>query len=370
MKKILFVCPSLKAGGAERILSYILRYLDRKKFIPHLALFELKGEFLNNVPNDVNIYDLGKKRKTDFLKLVLSLGFNVFPSCRPDIVVSFLEYANFITVIARMLSRIKPKVIISERGSILMRKKSGKIGIINEYMIKITYPLADKIINVSNGLSKELAERYSVPVKKIHTIYNGVDIEAIESFIKESVDVPELQEKTVPVLISCGRLTYPKNYPLLLRVFAAIIRIKKAYLFLLGEGEERELLEDLIKKLRIQKSVRLLGYKQNPFKYLAKADIFILPSVYEGFPNVILEAFVCGIPVIATRCPHGPDEIIIEGINGILIPPNNERALKNALLRLLDNEKLRKRLSKEGKKKILGFTVEKMVREYEKVFVL
>jgi glycosyltransferase involved in cell wall biosynthesis len=177
-------------------------------------------------------------------------------------------------------------------------------------------------------------------------------------------DIARIRGNT-PVIIACGRLTYPKNYQLLLEAFARTQKQINSRLLILGQGEERTSLGELTHKLEIQDKVIFLGFQKNPFKYMAISDIFVLSSRWEGFPNVILEAMACGVPVISTRCPYGPDEVITDGINGILVPVGDKDVMADAIIRLLKDKKLREQLIMGGTKRAEDFRIEKMVAEYE-----
>ena len=116
-------------------------------------------------------------------------------------------------------------------------------------------------------------------------------------------------------------------------------------------------LENYTKELDISHNVVFLGFQSNPFKYLSRATVFVLSSLWEGFGNVIIEAMACGIPVISTRCPSGPDEIITNEVNGLLVPVGDMNALAKAILRLLEDESLRKRIAEAGRKRAEDFRV-------------
>jgi len=366
-KKIVFVIPSLAGGGAEKVLLYILKGIDRGKFIPSLVLFEKKGIFLEQVASDVKIYDLNKKNRFDFFKLVFKLTYKIYPRIKPEVVVSFLDYASYIAVLAKIIpSAFKPAVVTSEHNHLSLSLKPQRFKILRAWLIKKLFPRADKIIAVSEGVKEDLINSFSVSAKKIQVIHNCVDVSLIEVLSKQPVNDYFVDD--VPTIIACGRLNCQKNYPLLLKAFSDVIKKNKAKLLILGEGEEKDNLSGLVHKLGIQENVEFLDFKKNPFKYIAKADVFALSSLYEGFGNVIIEAMACGVPVISTRCPSGPEEIITDEVNGLLVPVDDADALAVAILRLLKDEPLRKRLAEAGKKRAEDFRVERMVAEYENVF--
>jgi glycosyltransferase involved in cell wall biosynthesis len=366
-KKILLVIPSLAGGGAERVALNILKYLDRERFILSLVLFDCKGEYLTQVPKDVIIYCLNKKNRLNSFKFIILLAFKIYPKVKPDIVISFLEYANLIVLISRKLSPTKPPIIISERNNTLQDKKYERlINIKTLWWIKRIYPQTDKIIAVSKGVAKDLAKSFGVPNEKIQVICNGIDLKFIEKAVQEPFnDIVWIRGNT-PDIIACGRLQYQKNYPLLLEAFAKAQKHIDSRLLILGQGEDRSLLEGLVARLGIQDRVVFLGFQKNPYKYLAASDIFVLSSHWEGFPNVILEAMACNVPVISTRCPYGPEEIITDGVNGLLIPVGDKDAMAEAIIRLLKDKKLRKHLIMGGNKRVKDFSIDKMTLEYEK----
>ena len=367
-KKILFVMISLGGGGAERVSLNILKYINREKFIPSLVLFEKKGVYLDQIPEDVAVYDLKKRSRFDFFKLIFRLAYRIYPKVKPDIVVSFLSYANFISIFSRVFSfSIKPSIVVSEHSSTSISLRLNRLKRINMLLLKNIYPLTDKIIVVSKGIKKDLIQNFNISDKKIKLIYNAINLPEIEKLSKESVTT-ELFNDDIPIVIACGRLTYEKNFPLLLNSFSKVLKKHNAKLLILGEGEEKGKLVKLSCILEIDDKVFFLGFQKNPFKYMAKSDVFVLSSIYEGFGNVIVEAMACGIPVISTDCPSGPGEIITDGVNGFLVPVGDILAMSDVILKLLKDEKLRKDIAAAGKIRAGDFLVEKMVSEYESVF--
>lgn len=364
-KKILFVIPSLRVGGAEKVLLYLLKYLDRKKFIPFLVLFDKTGEYLEQVPKDVVVYDLKKKKRYHFFKMIYLLSYKIFPKLKPDLVISFMEYSNIVTIFSKKLSCVKPPIIISEH-TYDNAHLDQRMRWLKSVLIKRYYNKADKIIAVSKGVYDSLVKNYGVFKNKITVIYNGVDLKCIQNASKE--DLVTKVNNNVPMIVSCGRLSSVKNYPLLLDAFSRVQKEIKSRLLIIGDGEEKKSLEKLCQKLGIKDAVTFVGFQENPFKYITKSDIFVLPSNYEGFGNVIIEAMACGVPVISTKCPSGPDEIITDGVNGVLVPVGDVNAMTEAILKLLKDKPLRERLVEAGGVGIDGFGIEKMIFGYERIF--
>jgi glycosyltransferase involved in cell wall biosynthesis len=367
-KKILFIIPSLAGGGAERIFLNILKYINREKFMPSLVLFEKKEVYVEQIPEDVDVYDLKKRNRFDFFKLIFRLACRIYRNVKPDIVVSFLDYANFINIFSRIISFfIKPVIIISQRNYTSASIKLNRLKKIKSILVKNFYPRADKIIAISKGVKKDLINNFNIPLGKVKVIYNPVDLLEIDRLVKEPIE-NGLFHDNIPIIVACGRLTKQKNYPLLLHSFSRVLKRCNARLLILGEGEEKDNFIKLCLGLKISDRVFFPGFQKNPFKYIGKADIFVLSSLFEGFSNVIIEAMACGIPVISTNCPSGPDEIITDGVNGLLVPVGNVEAMKNAIMRLLKDKTLRKNLSEAGRKRAEDFRVKKIVKEYENLF--
>lgn len=365
MNKILFIIISFAGGGAERLLTHLLKHLKRDSFEKVVVIFEKRIDY-KNIPEDVRIICLNKKRAIDFFKLIISLG-NIIRKERPSLIHAHLTYANYLTVLARYFSKYKVPLILTEQTHLGHSLKEERFSFFKKEIVKNLYPKANRIVAVSNGVKRNLVEDFGISEKKIKVIYNSVDITIIEELSKEEVAHPWFKEE-IPIVVTCGRLVTPKNYPLLLRSFQRVLRKTDAKLIIIGKGEERKNLESLTISLGIEKSVAFLGFQNNPFKYIAKSDIFVLSSDFEGLPNVLIEAMACGVPVISTRCPSGPDEIITDGENGLLVPVGDEEALTQAILRLLEDKELRKKLAKAGKKKAEEFRIEKIIGEYEKLF--
>ncbi|RKX91166.1 MAG: glycosyltransferase [Spirochaetes bacterium] len=367
MEKILFVLPSLCGGGAEKVVLNLLNYLNREKFVLHLALFEYKGVYLVDLPEDIVVYNLNKKNKFDFLKLVFSLAYKVFPDVKPDVVISFLWYTNLVVILAKLLSYIKPKVIINERISINSALKTQKFWRIKKFLIRSLYRYADRIIAVSKGSAQKLIDLLGLLCNKIKVIYNGVSY-PIEQNVG-SAENPVLRNiGGFPIIVSCGRLIWQKNQELLIKAAYIVLEQMDIKVLILGEGPEEANLRKLVRQLGIEDKVLFLGFQKDIYKYIKIADVFVLSSRYEGFPNVILEAMACGVPVISTDCPDGPNEIIVNGVNGMLVPPDDVNAMAQAIVRLLNNDKLKEKFRIEGWKRIRHFGIDKMVAEYEEVF--
>ena len=364
-RKILFVSPSLVGSGTERLVWLILQYLNRKKFEPLLAVF--RAQFDYPVPEDVPVICFHKKGAHAIPELIWRLA-RVYEKERPDTVISFVEHTNLIAVFAKKVSHVKPRLLLTAYNHLSIDLKQALLARVEGWLIPYFYPQADAVICLSRGVANDLEAEFRIPRQKIRVIYGAVDTEYVSHLTGEKVDHPFFTPKEIPVIVAIGRLVEPKGYPYLLRAFAKVMAEIPCRLIIIGEGRDRKSLEKLVQQVGIERQVEFLGFQKNPFKYLARSDIFVLSSLWEGFALVIMEAMACGVPVIATRCPSGPEEIITDGVNGLLVPVADETALAKAMLRLLNDKHLATRLAQAGRKRVEAFDVAKYVKEYEALF--
>lgn len=365
--KVLFVIPSLGGGGAEKVLVLLLKHLDRNRFKPLLVVFDREKAYDKDFYRDAPIICLNKKNRFDFFRLVWKLS-RVIRKERPSLILSFLTYTNYLTVLAHGLAKLKVPLFLGEHNNLTCSLRNEKFAKIKEILVCRLYRRSTGVISVSKGVREDLITNYKIPEEKCLLIYNCIDIELIKGLVNEKVNHPWFKED-IPVVINCGRLTLQKNYPLLLEAMNLILKDGNNFrLLILGKGEDHSKLEKLAKDLGISRNVMFLGFQSNPFKYISRSLVFVLSSLWEGFGNVIIEAMACGVPVVSTRCPSGPDEIINDGVNGLLVPSEDVDALAKVILRLLKDESLRSRLAKAGMKRAEDFRIEKMVSEYEKCF--
>ncbi|MDL1959212.1 MAG: glycosyltransferase [Deltaproteobacteria bacterium] len=365
--KILVVIPSLVMGGAERLTVYILQRLNRYKFDLALCLFENKGSLLNELPHNIKIYNLEKRNRWSFFRLIFALN-KVIKNYNPDIIYTRMWYATSVVTASKWLYLNKIPLIANEEHN---HKRDilpdDPFGDLKRLFMNFAHKKADLVIAPSKGVKGDISQSYNLNPRKIKVIYNSVDLELIEKSKKMEIKYPWFKEN-IPIIIAFGRLISRKGFLDLIKAFHLVCAQLPSLLVFIGEGEQRPCLEKLTEGLNLHGKVLFLGYQENPFKFITRSTIFVLSSHWEGFGNVIIEAMACGVPVIATHCPYGPDEIITDGVNGLLVPVGDIDAMAKAILRLLKDETLRLNLAEAGKRRAEDFRVEKMVAEYERVF--
>src|SRR4030043_546601 len=378
MDKIAFFINNMAGGGAERVVSVLLKNLSRKN--REFFLIVLEDKFYYQIPNDVKIIRL-KARFFGFLKLKKIIKEN-----KIDLVFSFLGRSNYTNILAKLFGS-NHRIYINERiNPSKMHLGINPKAILNRFLIRRLYKKADLIFTNSLGTKNSLNKDFGVDSNRIKVIYNPIDIEKIQNLCHNSLE-PEYQEIFEnPVIINIGRLTKQKGQEYLIRAFKNIITCRtrrgptsdhdprsdlgsaeSAKLGILGEGELEKDLRDLAKKLGLENDIFFFGWQKNPFKFLSRAKVFVLSSLWEGLPNTLIEALACGCPAISTDCPSGPNEIIETDRSGILLPVKDERALAQAIIKILSNPSFSQELIKNGKKRAEDFSVKNIINQYERI---
>ncbi|MFQ5867208.1 MAG: glycosyltransferase [bacterium] len=353
-KKILFVIYCMYGGGAEKQMQYILRHIDRKKFEPNLAVFHLTGMEREVVPEDVPIFDLSTKLRPASIFLTFKL-IGLIKKIKPDKILSFLWGINLISILAGILT--KTDFLISERTLSEIDIKGYFLSKLRKKVVSLFYHKAEKIIAVSHNVKKNLCKYFDISKRKIEVISNGIDLKKIEK-LKSEYEI-NLQN----YLLACGGLHKWKNYDFLIEVMA---ELKSLSLVILGDGPLKKHLKQKAESLGV--NLILPGYINNPYPYFKKAKVFALTSLYEGFPNVVLEAMACRVPIVSVDCPGGVNEIIETGKTGLLVPLGDKKVLTSAVIKLLENKNLCKILTENSYRKIKEeFTLDRMIKSYEDV---
>ncbi len=361
--RILFLINSLEGGGAEKVLMKTLNGLSSELFSFDLSLLKKKGIYIDHLPSNIKIFDLGVKGEKIRRYLLRAVNRLTKIEKKYDIVFSFMWESNIVNLMASLFS--KKKRIISERinlsyylNSIFSNTKKHFAKILTKFLYKRT----NMIISPSQGVKSQLIGDFKIKDCLIRVIPNPIDLEEIKKLSQEEIDIKD------PYILFVGRLHEQKNIPLLLKAFRELRR-EDLRLLILGEGEEKENLINLAKKLGIIEKILFKGFQKNPYKYMKKAISLVLPSNFEAFANVLVEAMASGCPVVSTDCSFGPSEIIENEKNGFLVPVDDVEALKNALNRMIYDSKLRTEMIKNGIESAEKYDVKKIVKYYEEAIL-
>lgn len=302
-KSIIFILPDLETGGAERIITTIANHLPRDKFSPSILLLRKEGAYLDFLKPDVEIIDIQTPRIRNSLKPILL----EIKRRKPDIVFSgFGEVNAYLSLFIRLFP--KTKFIARETNVVSQHVTRKEIRFFYKF-----YNSYDKIIAQSNDMEIDLIKNFGIRKSKLIKINNPVDIDFIEEKLKESEKPVEFSPQYKHV-VAIGNLSARKGFDNLLKVFSRL-KNQNILLHILGDGKDKEVLLQMREMLGLD-HVIFHGKKSNPYQFLKFADLFILSSRYEGFPNVLLEAGTCGVYSLSNDCPGGIDEIILDHING------------------------------------------------------
>jgi glycosyltransferase involved in cell wall biosynthesis len=204
------------------------------------------------------------------------------------------------------------------------------------HLIRWFYPWADRVVAVSKAARDDLIRTTGVPADLVTTIYNPVVTDELIEKAQEHLDHPWFAKDAPPVILGVGRLESQKDFGTLIRAFYRIRSEREARLVILGEGSQRAMLNRLVQTLGMDDNVQMPGFVNNPFKYMARANAFVLSSRFEGLPGVLIQAMATGCPVVSTDCPSGPREILEGERWGTLVPVGDEEALATAVLQTMD----------------------------------
>jgi glycosyltransferase involved in cell wall biosynthesis len=228
--------------------------------------------------------------------------------------------------------------------------------------MRALYRYSHRIVAVSKGVAADLELNIGLPNNNVSVIYNPVVTSKMEELAQESLPHPWLTASSPPVVLGIGRLTYAKNFSLLIESFYDLRKEIEAKLIILGEGPDRPTLVNLISSLGLSRDVLLPGFVPNPYSFLKNCSIFVLSSRWEGLPTVLIEALACGAPVVSTDCPSGPREILQDGKLGALVPISDKLALTEAIQNGLANGPIS--LSKQT---LAVYRTEYAVDQYERI---
>jgi len=353
-KKIFFILPNLAAGGAERVISTLANDFSTKYNVCIITLN--KSEIFYALHKDVktlycieniipskNIFDAIKLNCLLLKKILFYLKQE-----KPDLVISFITSSNILSIIATMLRNIP--CIISERNF----PNTNRTSKTRRYLRKLLYKKANFLVvqteEIKNYFSSIIAE------EKIVILPNPIAKELTKS--RNSNSIKE------NVILNVGSLTSQKAQDVLIKAFANIDN-DNWKLIIIGEGGKRKEYEALIRSLKLQNKVILLGLTKDISLYYNSATIFAFTSLFEGFPNALIEAMHFGLPCISTDCPTGPSKLIENGENGFLIPINNQKKLENCLTKLISDKNLQNTFGKNAMSTTKQFDVDTVILQWD-----
>ena len=377
MRLAIFIL-SMSGGGAERVVSYLLAHCVKNGIEVHLILMNTGIKY--EIPKEVSIhylekFDLGENGLLTAVKIpLLALKYKyLVRRLKITHSMSFLTRPSLINTLSHKISSQNYKTIVNERSfpSLQYGRKDFR-SVFNKFMIRNLFKSANLVLANSRESMNDLIINFNVPEDKTHVIHNPIDLDFINSFtpLTNYFDSENFN------IISIGRLNTGKNHELIIK---AIKNLANPYLklYILGQGPLQSYLQDLILELDMSNQVHLLGFLNNPYDYLKAADLFVFGSNFEGFPNVLLEAMACGLPILSTNCKSGPSEIMDckeEDKNclmftdyGILVPTDNLDSMSAGIEYMLKDKEYLKKCSLNVRKRVLDFDKETILNKYLEV---
>jgi glycosyltransferase involved in cell wall biosynthesis len=355
---MLFSNATVRAG-AEQVMLHLLRGLDRERFRLHLACTPELAELLRaDLPADVTLSVLSLDRIGDLggaYKLVRALRRHHI-----QILHSHMFRASFFASPLARLVRV-PVILDTSHGREVWRKGWKASFMFDRFVAR----QVDRTIAVSDSTARYLIDQKRLPATKIRVIHNGVEIRCCQRDARTARDLKRSLNLTenAQLLVVAGRLVPQKGHRILFEAMPAILKeFPNAHLVCLGDGDLRAELEALVKVKRLDRAIRFLGYQENVSRWLASADLSILPSIFEGLPMTAIESLASECPIVATAV-DGTPEVVFHDETGLLVYPGDSQGLAHAILLMLRNPDRAREMAKAGRQFVVdNFSVEQMVR--------
>jgi glycosyltransferase involved in cell wall biosynthesis len=373
--KIMFFLTDYGIGGASAVARNLLDSFSEDKF-ELIVMTEKLSERHYSLNDSIRVIDLKlmpRKGMWDKLINIRKHLKNIRTQIRkeqPDAVISFGSQANCGLLFSLLFKRKKPKIIITEHSEEMFLKRISGCTRYNiskkvyRFLMFCLYRRADYVVAVSIGISEKIRKTFFIKRLKLRAIYNPIDINKTRRLSLENNFLKDSRE-ALPTIGTVSRLSPEKGVSFLIEAFAELAKDTNVRLIIVGDGLERLKLEKIAGSLGVKEKVLFTGWADNPFRYIGIMDVFILPSLWEGFPNVILEAMACGIPVIASDCSSGIREIIKDGFNGVLIKPGSSAAISKATRELLNNKEKRQKIISEAFRTVKQVDKDKIKEQYK-----
>ena len=382
--RVLLLLSWLNGGGAERVAVQILNTRALGAADISMGLLRMEGPYLEEADRG-RIHHRGWGERlfpsgsdsSYYRPHRLLLGAAVAPlvfrsivrEVKPDVVMSFAKGTNLIAwrALAGMRGE-RPRWIAREGNNLARATEDEASGSWRRRaamaLTRRAYRDADCVLVNSHDLADSLAALLGLDRDKVAVIHNPLDVDEVRRRASE----PLGERPTRPFLTSVGRLQPQKGHDILLRAFAGSTAASGHDLVILGEGPEEDRLRQLAATLGIADRVRFAGFTANPWAWIARSSLFLLPSRWEGFPNALAEALACGTASIAADCRFGPRELLEHKRSGWLVPPEDHDALREAIDRLLRDDDLRSALAEGGRARVDRFRLEAILPAYAKLF--
>lgn len=325
--------PTLRAGGSEHVLGMLVRRLCERhcsveRVIAHRERASSSEEECTE--DGAVIRGLGASR---MLGAVVPLA-RYLRQQRPRCLLSSLTYANILVIASAMFSRAGIPVIVREATTVTSYARISRSARnrLLPALVRRFYRHADRIIAVSEGVRDDLVDNLGVPAEKVRVIYNPVEAARLRGLADREVGHAWFRDRDCPLIVSVARLDESKDFDGLIAAVRLVNQQRPVRFVVIGDGPERRRIESLAAAHGVTDVLWLAGHQENPYQFLARADVFLHPSKVEGLPNAVLEALALGRPIVSSDCRSGPAEILMGGRYGRLVPVGDAKAMARAIL--------------------------------------
>jgi glycosyltransferase involved in cell wall biosynthesis len=355
-KRICIFPDRLDNGGVGRYAINLAEALVAQGAQVDLFVTAATGELFPQRPKEARLFVGGGSTKTSIIPF-----YNYLRTEQPDLLITANAYIDMVGIVTTFLARVPTVQAVTIHTARSADDMSGKKRLkqIYEYLCRWLYPQAHYIVAVSNAVAQDTTSYFNIN-KPIKVIYNPVITPSLYSKSEAQADHPFFKKKDTPVLLAIGRMTAQKDFGTLLRAFAEVRKHTSAKLLILGEGEDRGMLESLAKALNLGDDLSMPGFVNNPYPYIKNADVLVSSSAWEGLPTVLIEALALGTSVVATDCPGGSREILQDGEYGQLVDTRNPADLANAVMATLTATSNKAKLMERGQ----AFSMEASAKHY------
>ena len=354
-------------GGAEKILQILVNNLSPEKYNISIQEVEQFDKFLK-LNENVKLHLAFFNQKLPFssfsdLNFILLNHFpsilkNVFRMNNNDVVITF----NYQLPSFMLPSFINEKKVAWFHGDLYdLQDKSKKWEKQKQYQV---WKYADKIVSISNKSFQSLKDLFPEFISKTKIIHNGIDISNIKKLSEETVSFSNTDE---PVIVCAGRLDENKNFSLAIKAISELQKQNlNCRLIIIGEGEQKGLLENLAKELGVSDKIIFAGYQSNPYKYISKAKLLCVTSISEGWPTVVMESMALEIPFVTTPVSGASDELSWNEKCG-LVAGYDEKEYASAIKKLLTDKDLYSQMSSNCMEHVKEYSAEQYVKNFEQL---
>jgi glycosyltransferase involved in cell wall biosynthesis len=383
--RVTLVLASLHGGGAERVAAHLVNRCDPARVDVRMALLRRSGPFLAEADaSRIDVAPIGSRylefeghnsgfyRPDKLAAAAVLAPLNVsrmIRDHRAQVVMSFLKGISLLTW--RVVAGVKPKPVwICREGNntdVVIEDELANPFARNvvKGLTRRAYRAADIFLANSHEMARGLTERLDLNPGRVRVIQNPIDVGKVSRLSREPLAAPHPRD----YIVTAGRLEYQKGHDILLKAFAASRAARGLDLIILGRGSIEADLKRQAAELGVADRVFFPGFVENPWQWIARSCLFVLPSRWEGFPSIVAETLACGVPALATACDFGPAEVIEHGKSGWIVPPEDVEAFGTAMDQLLDNPELLQRFREAGPPRAAEFDIDRMIEAYTDLFI-